>query len=77
MDFIMFLSKDKKAKEELVDNRDIDSLSTLIDQKQRLPVLSQKAESCYSFLGGMFVPPFPFSPFPSPAKPFSSFSCSD
>ena len=47
------MSYEPKAKLELIDSRDIDTLSTIMDQKT-YPALSTAATNCFVKLGGMY-----------------------
>jgi len=50
---IYFLSLEPVARLELIDTRDIDTLSTIIDQRAKYPKLSVAAEECFVRLGGI------------------------
>jgi hypothetical protein len=50
---IYFLSLEPVARLELIDTRDIDTLSTIIDQRAKHPKLSVAAEECFVRLGGI------------------------
>ena len=52
LDFINFMSYENMARKELIDSRDIDSLSAIIDQSETYPELSKSALECFVRLGG-------------------------